>query len=497
MSADADAMLRDAVLLERAGRITEAISVYERALTRRPDRADSWYNLALLQRKARRYEAALASYRQALDHGVSQPEEVHFHRGVIHEDLRRGADAEAEWIAAITLNPRHVPALLKLARLDESRGRRHQARARYERILEIDPLCQLALARLAELASVAEPADPLIGQLRAALARSDTNAAEAASLGFALGRLLDASGAYEDAFEAYREANRQSRASAGPDHAVYDRQAHERCVDELITAFPAARGDLSPTDSAVKPIFICGMYRSGSRLTEQLLAAHGRVVAGGENDLLNALARTELQPYPSSMTHSTADSLAEVADWYLRSLAGLFPGARYVTDKRPDNFLHIGLIKTLFPAARIVHTVRNPLDNCLSVYFLHLDHGVSYAFDLLDIAHYYRQYRRLMAHWGALYGPDILDFDYDAYVREPRASAQRLFEFCGLDHGEDAREVAARGATDTLSVSDALRPVYQSSSGRWRNYARQLGPLEAALADFTTGQADRGSGRDV
>ena len=151
MRADADAMLRDAVLLERAGRITEAISVYERALTRRPDRADSWYNLALLQRKARRYEAALASYRQALDHGVSQPEEVHFHRGVIHEDLRRGADAEAEWIAAITLNPRHVPALLKLARLDESRGRRDQARARYERILEIDPLCQLALARLAEL----------------------------------------------------------------------------------------------------------------------------------------------------------------------------------------------------------------------------------------------------------------------------------------------------------------------------------------------------------
>ena len=130
MSADADAMLRDAVLLERAGRIAEAISVYERLLTRWPDRPDSWYNLALLQRKARRYEAALASYQRALDRGASQPEEVHLNRGVIYADyLRRNAAAEAELTAALALNPRYVPALLNLANLDEDLGRREQARA--------------------------------------------------------------------------------------------------------------------------------------------------------------------------------------------------------------------------------------------------------------------------------------------------------------------------------------------------------------------------------
>jgi len=480
VSADADAMLRDAVLLERAGRTAEAISVYERLLTRWPDRPNSWFNLALLQRKVRRYESALASCQQALDRGVSRPEEVHLNRGVIYADhLRRNAAAESELAAALALNPRYVPALLNLANLDEDLGRREQARARYERVLEIDPLCRLALARLAGLASVAEPADPLMEQLRAAIAGADTSPAELASLGFALGRLLDACGAYEDAFEVYREANCQIRASAGPGRALYDRQAQERFVDELIGAFPAARRDPSVPESAVRPIFICGMYRSGSTLTEQLLAAHRRVVPGGESDLLPGLARTELSPYPSSMTRMPAGLLAEMANWYLRSLASLFPGAEYVTDKRPDNFLHIGLIKLLFPDARIVHTTRNPLDNCLSVYFLHLDHGMSYALDLLDIAHYYRQYRRLMAHWRSLYGPDILDFDYDTYVREPGASAQRLFEFYGLESDRDLRGGASGGAG---------KSVYQSSSGRWRNYARQLRTLEAELADFTDEQ---------
>jgi tetratricopeptide (TPR) repeat protein len=482
----ADAELRDAVLLERGGRIAEAISVYERVLSRWPDRPDSWCNLALLQRKARRYEAALASYQHALDHGVSQPAEVHLRRSVIYADcLRRDAAADAELNAALAINPRHVPALLNLANRDEDLGRREQARARYERILEIDPLCHLALTRLAGLASEAVVADPLIGQLRAAIARTDTSAADGASLGLALGRVLDAGGAYEDAFEAYREANRQSRGSASRG-APYDRQAQERFVDELIESFPAARRDLPWAESAVRPIFICGMFRSGLTVTEQLLAEHRQVVAGGEIDLLPALARTEIRPYPSSMPRIPAASLAEMGNWYLGSLASLFPGAEYVTDKRPDNFLHIGLIKTLFPNARIVHTTRNPLDNCLSVYFLYVDHGMSYALDLLDTGHYYRQYRRLMAHWCSLYGPDICDFDYDTYVREPASSAQRLFEFCGLEPPGDLSARAPAGAVRTAGDWQVRQPPYRSSSGRWRNYARQLGTLEAELADLVS-----------
>ena len=171
-----------------------------------------------------------------------------------------------------------------------------------------------------------------------------------------------------------------------------------------------------------------------------MLATHRRVVAGGELDILPALVQTELAPYPASMAGATADALGNMSRRYLQTLSGLYPGAEYVTDKRPDNFLNIGLIKTLFPDARIVHTTRNALDNCLSIYFLHLDQRMSYALDLLDIGHYYREYRRLMAHWQALYGPDILDFEYEAYLRDPGPAVERLLEFCGLAADDNGRK---------------------------------------------------------
>ena len=224
------------------------------------------------------------------------------------------------------------------------------------------------------------------------------------------------------------------------------------------------------------------MFRSGSTLAEQILAAHSRVAAGGELAFLPSLVRTELAPFPATMPGVTQAQLEQLAARYLDMLARLFPHGERVTDKRPDNFLYIGLIKSLFPDARIVHTVRDPLDNCLSIYFLHLDHGMSYALDLADIAHYYVQYRRLMAHWKTLYGADIFDLDYDALVREPRPAIERLTRFCGLEWEEACLsfEQAAR-AVKTASVWQVRERLYQRSSGRWRNYAAHIAPLQAYL----------------
>jgi hypothetical protein len=170
----------------------------------------------------------------------------------------------------------------------------------------------------------------------------------------------------------------------------------------------------------------------------------------------------------------------------LDTLARLHPGAELVVDKRPDNFLYIGLIKTLFPDARIVHTTRDPLDNCLSIYFLHLDHSMAYALDLMDIGHYYRQYGRLMAHWKSLYGDDILDVDYDALVREPRPAVERLLEFCGLEWSERCLSFHQReNAVKTASVWQVRQPLYQHASGRSRVFARQLDPLAQYLRQST------------
>ncbi len=474
-------LLRDAARLREEGRHAEAEAAYRRVLALDPDQPTCWYNLGFVQRMQGRFEEALASYDEALKRGVSEPEEVHLNRAVIYADhLRREDKAERELNAALTVNRNYAPALFNLANLKEDRGHRADAMAFYERVLEIAPRAYEALARLAQITPVASADDAMVKRVRAALAAQNVSLAEQASLGFALGRMLDQAGAYDAAFDAYVEANRTSRGSAGG-RALYDREAEEALTDAIIGAFPATAPAVSSEGRA--PIFICGMFRSGSTLTEQVLAGHPRVTAGGELDLLPAMAR-EIG-FPAGMRDISDETLQQLAYGYRERLARLFPKAEYVTDKRPDNFRYIGLIKRLFPNAKIVHTTRYPLDNVLSVYFLHLDHSMGYALDLSDAAHHYREYRRLMDHWKALYGEDVIDFEYDAFVRAPHPTAERLLSQLGLEWSEECLAFHRRtNAVKTASVWQVREPLYQRASGRWRNYARQLEPVRQTLSDL-------------
>jgi tetratricopeptide (TPR) repeat protein len=455
-----------------------AIAAYEAALARNPRAPNSWYNLARLQRQAGRFEAALACYGEALRRGAAEPEEIHLNRAVIYaDDLARSDLAQAELESALALNPRYVPALLNLGNLHEDRGERREATETYERALAIEPHHATGLARLVGVAELAGEADPVIERVRARIACG--RAAEQAELGFALGQALDRLGAYDSAFAAYRAANEASRRGSG---ARYDRAAHERLVERLIEAFPQPVALRDEAGEA--PLFICGMFRSGSTLAEQMLAQHSRVRPGGELDLIPAIAAAAA-PYPETVMAASPGVLAGMRDHYLQALRTIHPQADLVTDKRPDNFLHIGLIKSLFPEAKIVHTVRQPLDNCLSVWFLHLDPSMAYALDLQDIAHWYRQYRRLMAHWRSLYPEDIHDLDYDALVTDPRPHLEALLEFCGLEWEDDVlRFHQARNAVRTASAAQVREPLYRRSSGRWRNYERHIGPLREALGEL-------------
>ena len=485
MTTGPQSLIQDAQRLQRQNRVAEAIAAYQRALLVSPEHADSWFNLGLLFRRARQPNEALVCYQKALNLGIASPEEVHLNLGVIYADfLRQDAQAERELHTALKLNPVYVPALLNLANIHEDRGRREEALELYRRALELDPQCSLALVRIANMRAGSEVDAELISKLRAALA-SAIGDEERALLGFALGRALDASAAYEDAFAAYAAANQATRAEATRAGLRYDRRGVEQFVDQLIRVGRAtADRTAAPGGAGPAPIFICGMFRSGSTLTEQLLASHQGVAAGGELELLPALVGRELMPYPESLAAKSRADFEALAQRYRDSAAALFPGAAYVTDKRPDNFWYIGLIKSMFPDAKIVHTTRDPLDNCLAIYFLHLDLPVGYATDLLDIGHFYRQYRRLMAHWRECYGADIIEVNYDQFVHEPRVIAPPLFAALGLRWDEAFLEPpSAAQSVKTASVWQVREPLYRRSSGRSRHYQQQLAALSAYLAD--------------
>ncbi len=477
----------------RAGDAAEAVRLYRQVLAAHPDQPDIWYNLGLQLRALSRFEEALAAYGEALKRGLEGGEEAHLNRAVILADhLRREGEAEAELRRAIELNPGFAPAVLNLGNLLEERGAREEAASAYESILPAEDgsigayqdLRLEALARLAHLKPPETLASSTLARLEKAAKSAAADGAETrANLNYALGRSLDALGAYDRAMEAFHAANRHLR-KAGP---VYNRRRIVETVNALIAAFDAGRTARTPDPARPRLVFICGMFRSGSTLAEQALAAHPDVVAGGELNLLNRIADIDLAPYPQSIRTLSDERAAELAARYRAEILRLFPAAAragaVATDKRPDNFLRIGLIKRLFPDAKIVHTARDPVDTCLSVYFQHIDQGlVGYASDLADAGHYFGEYRRMMAHWKSLYPADIFDFDYDRFVAEPRENLKNLLAFLGLDWSEDCLAFhQVKNTVKTASYWQVRRPLYRDSSGRRRNYEAHIAPLLAAL----------------
>jgi Sulfotransferase family len=285
---------------------------------------------------------------------------------------------------------------------------------------------------------------------------------------------------FDEAFATASEARASSQLAAGLVGARHDRSAMERRVAMQREAFPAPE-PRAATPHPVQPVFIVGMFRSGSTLLEQILSAHEAVQSGGELPLVPRIAQL-LRPYPAVVAGASRTQLDQLANVYLAEVRKIFPDAGVVTDKRPDNFEHVGLIKRMFPSARIIYTHRNPLDICVSTHFLHIDAAVSWASTPEDTAHQIIQCARLMAHWLQLYPDDILTVDYERLLAEPEAQTRAILSFLDLPWSESCMAFhAARTQVRTASVWQVREPLHHRAVGRWRNYAGQLAEAEAML----------------
>jgi len=248
-----------------------------------------------------------------------------------------------------------------------------------------------------------------------------------------------------------------------------------------------ARTDRAGSQSEL-PVFIVGMPRSGTTLVEQILASHPMVHGAGELDYMRRIMQTlperlgVQRPIPECAANIDTALAERIAEEHLQHLREHSASALRITDKTPSNFLRLGLIALLFPKARIIHCQRDPLDTCLSCYFLRFGQGQAFAYDLDDLGRYYRDCARLMEHWRRVLPSPLLEVPYEALVADQEGWSRRLIAFLGLDW--DDRCLAfyrSERQVKTASVWQVRQPVYASSIGRWRRYAKHLGPLFAAL----------------
>ncbi|MEJ2565029.1 MAG: sulfotransferase, partial [Gammaproteobacteria bacterium] len=184
----------------------------------------------------------------------------------------------------------------------------------------------------------------------------------------------------------------------------------------------------------------------------------------------------------NDITQLSREQCDVLAQRYLDKLNGKYPQAVRVTDKMPQNFMYLGMIALLFPMARVIHCVRDPLDTCLSCYFQKFTGEHPYAYDLASLGAYYRQYQRLMTHWEEILDIPIFEVRYEDMVGNPDKLGRAMVEFCGLKWDERCLEFyKGERLAATASFQQVRQPIYSSSIGRWQHYEEYLQPLRDAL----------------
>ena len=296
-------------------------------------------------------------------------------------------------------------------------------------------------------------------------------------LHFALGKAHFEAGDTDVAFHHWTAGNRLKRTLV-----TYDADAASRELQQIAMA-PVCDLDepaFGTARSSQVPVFVVGMPRSGSSLIEHILAAHPDVRGGGEQLRLCEL----FAPYcldPAAMGNDEA--VERVAQAGLATLLHPSAGRAYVVDKALNNFKHLGVIRRVFPNARIIHCRRDPLDTCFSAYTKLFVGNFPYTYDLGELGRYYSDYRLLMEHWRRRLSPQrFLEVDYETLVSEPRATLQALVDFLSLPWNEAClRFFEMPRAVSTASFAQVRQPIHGSSVGRAAPLRSHLRPLMEAL----------------
>jgi Tfp pilus assembly protein PilF len=507
-------MMYQAFEHHQAGRLARAEELYRQVLRLDPHQADALNLLGTIAIQTRQPEAAIDYIRRALAMVPTEPE--------YHATMAAAAQAAGEVRAAIhhyrealRLKPAALglqahlgDALLEAGSLDEG------LQVCLD-VLRQDPDSALAWCVLGELVGARKhrfsPAD--LHHMQQLLADGKLGDHEASQVWFTLAAEWERQEAFDEAFRCYRRANELKAAVYRQSQQAFHPGRHRELIDRLLAFFTPeffARTRHYGADSEM-PIFVVGMVRSGTSLVEQILSSHPQVYGAGELKDMDQLSTTLperlgsiAQPFPmaapmATPTHVAAGqgnspatypfclSLLEphaaktAAYAYLQRLTRRSGTALRVVDKMPHNYLHLGLIATLLPRARIIHCRREPMDVCVAAYLQNFK-WLPYTARMEDIGFYHNQYERLMDHWRQVLPVAVHEVVYEEMVANQEAVSRQLLAFCGLEWDERCLSFYhSQRPVQTASKLQVRQPIYTRSVARSKRFDNHLQPLREAL----------------
>ena len=464
-------------VLRDLGDQRQSLTFYSQAVQCDPLRAESLCNLGNMMFETQRIDEAAGYYTRALslksDHTAA-----HVALAMVLRMQGKGSAATESCRAALAVDPDCVEALALLGELQADHGRFAEAQALFQQAIAVDPSFPFTFFNVSMHRKMTSDDGAWLKATNTLLARRLPLRHEIC-LRYALGKYNDDLRLYESAFEQYSLANDLAKRT-GPN---YDPAMATAGVDDIIGRFDAAfiARAQGIGNRSQRPVFIVGMPRSGTSLTEQILASHPEVFGAGElpfwGRASGAFQTVEYAGRP------VLDQIAGMARDYLAGLSQLSENASRVVDKMPANFLNLGLIHAAFPNARIIHMRRHPIDTCLSIHFQYFFSVHPYANDLSALAHYYTQYLRIMEHWRRILPAEtLLEVPYESLVCEQEFWSRRMLEFVGLPWDSQCLNFHETDrSVFTASKWQVRQKIHANSTGRWQNYAKFVGPLRTLI----------------
>lgn len=477
---DSDAAMLAARALLSANQTAQALDVLEKATVAHRDDAPIQSLMAQVYVNSGRPADAIEPFRRALG---AQPNDAVLMAGLANALVLAGRTGEAliTYRGVLALKPDDIDLLSRYAYLANDAGAFDEAREALIRLTQLQPGKGLNHRLFGKLhLYVAD--DPHITRMQSLLVGAVGD--DARELHFALFNAYETLGDFDRAFAHLKAANDIRRSQVN-----YRYELFAALFTNIQSAFATVdRSRIAASPCRESPIFIIGMPRSGSTLVEQILDSHPHASAAGETSAFAALVEKHFLErdltYDLRLLGDTR-ALAALGETYFAEIGKHADLGRRTVDKYLTNFMSVGIIKAVFPKARIVHCRRNPLANCFSAYASHFDTtGLAFKADMEETARYYVRYHRLMQFWKAMFGDDILDLSYEQLTLDQEAQTRRLLDYCGLDWDPACLDFHKNDrVVKTASYMQVRQPIYSGIDRRTGNYLAHLGPMVRVLQD--------------
>ena len=479
---DVDAIRLLAEIGITLGMLDEAIVLLERCLALAPNFTIAQANYATALARRQRFDEALDRTGRLQ---IEQPDNLS-HK-VQHASILamagRFEQAHEKFEEVLTFIPDNARILTSYGHSLRYGGRGEDAAAAYQRAIAAEPDAGEAYWSLANLKTF-KFADAELDGMRQRYAAMEKLSADRYHLAFALGKALEDKGDFAESFAAYADGNTIKNTFSS-----YTTERTSGEVDSMIEH--CADGFLEPGGhTSNEPIFILGLPRAGSTLLEQILASHSAVEATAELPLISQIAgelgggrrRSEQNLYPQCLTSMSQDQRESLGQRYLDGASTYRTDKPFFIDKMPNNWVHIGLIKTILPNATIIDARRHPMAACFANFKQLFARGQEFTYGLEEIGHYYADYMRLMDHWHSVLPHGLMTVQYETVVEDLETQVRVLLDHCNLPFEEQClRYYEKDRAVRTASSEQVRQPIYRDALSVWQRYEAHLDPLKAVL----------------